>query len=188
MYCAENSNSCCTAFPHCQESRCRLREALRCDMVRGDPKQRSQNRPRNSQRVVFVPIFGRFRPDFNIRAQDRVECRCRRRGTPPRRDADCASQWRLSRPGACATPSFSKWVDIWRIDGLLARKLSEMDVLCGKLQFLLHRFSSLSGKPLPPSGGAQMRHGEGGSKTTFSKSSPKLAKGSFCPHFRPFSA
>ena len=34
-----------------------------------------------------------------------------------------------------------QWVDIWRIDGLLTRKLSEMGVLCGKLQFLLHRFS-----------------------------------------------
>ena len=108
--------------------------------------------------VVFVPIFGRFRPDFNMRAQDRAECRCRWRGTPPRRDADCASQWRFPRPRACATPSTFKWVDIWRIDGLLfTRKLSEMGVLCGKLQFLLHRLSY----PSLPLAGAQMRRGEG---------------------------
>jgi hypothetical protein len=42
-----------------------------------------------------------------------------------------------------APPSISEWVDIWRIDGLLTQKLSEMCVLCGKLQFLFHSFSSL---------------------------------------------
>jgi len=53
----------------------------------------------------------------------RSKCRCRRRGTPPRRDADCGSQWRFLRLRACAPPRILGGVDIWRIDGLLTPKL-----------------------------------------------------------------
>jgi hypothetical protein len=80
----------------------------------------------------FSAIFGHFRPDFNIHDHVRVECRCCQRGTPPRRDADCGSQWH-PRLRACAPPGISQWVGIWRIDGLLAQKLSERGVLCGIL-------------------------------------------------------
>jgi hypothetical protein len=91
-------------------------------------------------RSFLCPFSGHFRADCNTRAQDRDECRCRRRGTPPRRDADCGSRWRFPRLRACAPPSISEWVDIWRIDGLLTQKLSEMGASCGKLQFSFHPF------------------------------------------------
>ena len=54
MCCAENSNSCCTAFP----IRRRLWQALTCDVARGSKTQRSQNHPRNTRfQCRFVPIF-----------------------------------------------------------------------------------------------------------------------------------
>ena len=38
-------------------------------------------------------------------------------------DADCGSQWRFPRLRACAPPSISESVDVWRIDGQLTQKL-----------------------------------------------------------------
>ena len=38
--------------------------------------------------------------------------------SPPRRDADCGSQWRFLRLRACAPPRILGGVDIWRINGL----------------------------------------------------------------------
>jgi len=43
----------------------------------------------------------------------RSECRRRRRGTPPRRDADCRSQWRYPRLRASARPRILGGVIIW---------------------------------------------------------------------------
>ena len=62
-------------------------------------------------------------PVRDIQPLARSKCRCRRRGTPPRRDADCGSQWRFRRLRACAPPRILGGVDIWRIDGLLLQKL-----------------------------------------------------------------
>ena len=53
----------------------------------------------------------------------RPECRRRKRGTPPRRDADCGSQWRFPRLRACARPRILGGVIIWLIDGLLTEEL-----------------------------------------------------------------
>ena len=53
----------------------------------------------------------------------RSKRRRRRRGTPPRRDAGCGSQWRFLRLRACARPRILGGVYIWRIDGLLTQKL-----------------------------------------------------------------
>jgi len=36
-------------------------------------------------------------PVRDVKPLARSKCRRRRRGTPPRRDADCASQWRFLR-------------------------------------------------------------------------------------------
>jgi len=52
----------------------------------------------------------------HIKPLARSERRCRQRGTPPRRDADCRPQWRFPHQ---AFPSGS----VWRIEGLLTRKL-----------------------------------------------------------------
>jgi hypothetical protein len=56
------------------------------------------------------------------------KCRCRQRCTPPRRDADCGSQWRILRLRAYAPPSIYQWVDIWGVDDLLTRKFTESGV------------------------------------------------------------
>jgi len=95
---------------------------------------------------VRLPVRG-------IKPLARSKCRCRRRGTPPRRDAgcgsqwrllrllicvpaphppDCVSQWRCPRLRACGPPRILGGVDIWRIDGLLTRKLyRKADVIIG---------------------------------------------------------
>jgi len=59
----------------------------------------------------------------DVKPLARSKCRRRRRGTPPRRDADCGSQWRFLRLRACARPRILGGVDKWRIDDLLTRKL-----------------------------------------------------------------
>jgi len=40
----------------------------------------------------------------DIKPLARSKCHCRRRGTPPCRDADCGSQWRFLRLRAWAPP------------------------------------------------------------------------------------
>ena len=51
----------------------KLGEALRSDVARGSQKNVVKIVPKTRDfTVVFVPLFGHFRPDFNIRAQDRV--------------------------------------------------------------------------------------------------------------------
>jgi hypothetical protein len=58
-----------------------------------------------------------------IKPMEHSKCRCRRRGAPPRRDEGYGSQWRFLHFRACAPPSISEWVDIWRIDDLLTQEL-----------------------------------------------------------------
>ena len=68
-------------------------------------------------------------PVRDMKPLARSKCRRRRRrGTPPRHDADCGSQWRYLRLRACAPPRVLGAVDIWRIDGLLTRKHTAMGV------------------------------------------------------------
>jgi len=62
-------------------------------------------------------------PVRDIQPLARSNCRCRRRGSPPRRDADCGSQRRFLRLRACAPPRILGGVDMWRIDGLLTEEL-----------------------------------------------------------------
>ena len=62
-------------------------------------------------------------PVRDVKPMARWKCRCRRRGSPPRRDADCGSQWRFLRLRACARPRILGGVEIWRIDDLLTQKL-----------------------------------------------------------------
>jgi hypothetical protein len=90
--------------------------------------------------VVCVPSFGSFLPDSNIRVHDRVECRCRRRGTPPSRDADCGSQCRSPRLRACAPTRISDWDGMWRIDGLLTQKLTKNGYIVRKTPIDLFRY------------------------------------------------
>ena len=59
----------------------------------------------------------------DVKPLARPMCRRRRRGTPPHRDADCGSQWRFLRLRACARPRILGGVEIWRIEGLITRKL-----------------------------------------------------------------
>ncbi len=61
------------------------------------------------------------RPMRGIKPLERSKYHRCRLGTPPRRDADCGSQWRFLRLRACAPPRILGGVDIWRIDGLLTQ-------------------------------------------------------------------
>ena len=72
-------------------------------------------------------------PVRDVKPLSRSKCRCRRRGTPPRRDADCGSQWRFLRLRACAQPRILGGVDIWRIDGLLTQKLYRNGCIVSKI-------------------------------------------------------
>jgi hypothetical protein len=58
-----------------------------------------------------------------IKPLARTKCRCRRRGTPPRRDANCGSQWRFLLLRACVPPRILGGVDVWLIDGLLTQQI-----------------------------------------------------------------
>jgi hypothetical protein len=58
------------------------------------------------------------RPVRGIKPLERSKYHRRRLGTPPRRDADCGSQWRLPRFRVDARPRILGGVDLWRIDGL----------------------------------------------------------------------
>jgi hypothetical protein len=44
----------------------------------------------------------------DVKPLARSKCRRRRRGTPPRRNVDCGSQWRFLRLRACAHQGFWK--------------------------------------------------------------------------------
>jgi len=59
------------------------------------PHTSSRRICRHSQKSVFTVR--------HIKPLTRSESRCRRRGTPCRRDADCGSQWRFPRLRACPT-------------------------------------------------------------------------------------
>jgi len=63
-------------------------------------------------------------PVRDMKPLARSKCRRRRRrGTPPRHDADCGSQWRFLRWRACARPRILGGIEIWRIDDLITLKL-----------------------------------------------------------------
>jgi len=70
-------------------------------------------------------------PVRDIQPLARSKCRCRRHGTPPRRDAGCGSQWRFLRLRACAPPRILGGVDIWRIDRLLTQQLYRNGCMAG---------------------------------------------------------
>ena len=59
----------------------------------------------------------------DVKPLARSKYRRRRRGTPPRRDADCGSRWRFLRLRACAPPRILGGVELWRIDDRLTGKL-----------------------------------------------------------------
>jgi hypothetical protein len=63
------------------------------------------------------------RPMRGIKPLERSKYHRRRLGTPPRRDADCGSQWRFPRFRVDARPRILGGVDLWRIDGLLTQTL-----------------------------------------------------------------
>jgi len=63
------------------------------------------------------------RPVRGIKPLECSKYHRRRLGTPPHRDAGCGSQWRFPRFRACARPRILGGDDVWRIDGLLTRKL-----------------------------------------------------------------
>ena len=65
-------------------------------------------------------------PVRDMKPLARSKCRRRRRGTPPRLDADCGSQWRFLRLRACAPPRIVGGVEIWRIDDLLTQNFTAM--------------------------------------------------------------
>jgi hypothetical protein len=68
------------------------------------------------------------RPVRDVKPLARSTCRRRRRGTTPRRDADCGSQWRFLRLRACAPPRIVAGVEIWRIDDLLTQNFTGIGV------------------------------------------------------------
>ena len=63
------------------------------------------------------------RPVRGIKPLERSKNHRRRRGTPPRRDVGCESQWRFPRFRACARPGILGGDGVWRIDCLLTHIL-----------------------------------------------------------------